>query len=101
MLKMTSDSDVPRPLQQFSDLFVQRHSNVTPPLPDLSLDELQCYHFVLQVSILYADIVHFTQLSETLSPYQLVATLNQLFGKFDQIAQVDETSSRSKSRKCR
>ena len=42
------------------------------------------------MSILYADIVHFTQLSETLSAHQLVATLNQLFGKFDQIAQVRE-----------
>ena len=72
------------------------------------------------MSILYADIVHFTQLSETLTahqvPYftmmflnkivkdflcksqnwftkissvlQLVATLNQLFGTFDQLAQV-------------
>jgi adenylate cyclase 2 len=40
------------------------------------------------VSILYADIVNFTPLSETLSAHQLVLTLNQLFGKFDQIAQV-------------
>merc|ERR550519_1256059 len=38
MLKMTS-SPHRKPLQQFTDLFVQRHSNV---------------------SILYADIVHFT-----------------------------------------
>ena len=51
---------------QFEDLFVQRHINV---------------------SILYADIVNFTPLSETLSAHQLVATLNQLFCKFDQIAQ--------------
>jgi class 3 adenylate cyclase len=40
------------------------------------------------VSILYADIVNFTPLSETLSAHQLVLTLNQLFGKFDQLAQV-------------
>ena len=56
-----------QPLSQFQDLFVQRHSNV---------------------SILYADIVNFTQLSETLSAYHLVATLNQLFARFDQMAQV-------------
>lgn len=54
-------------LSQFQDLFVQRHSNV---------------------SILYADIVNFTPLSETLSAYHLVAMLNQLFARFDQIAQV-------------
>ena len=72
--------------------------------------------FFSQVSILYADIVHFTQLSETLTAHQvaqgnctffvdnsyflsdvfpscsslpqLVATLNKLFGTFDQLAQV-------------
>ena len=41
-----------------------------------------------QVSILYADIVNFTPLAETLTASQLVSTLNQLFGRFDQIAQV-------------
>ena len=68
MVKMTDSSSYgqSRQVAQFEDLFVQRHSNV---------------------SILYADIVNFTPLSETLSAYQLVATLNQLFGKFDQIAQ--------------
>lgn len=39
-------------------------------------------------SILYADIVNFTPLSEKLSASELVDTLNQLFGRFDQIAQV-------------
>ena len=68
MVKMTDSSSYgqSRRMAQFEDLFVQRHSNV---------------------SILYADIVNFTPLSETLSAYELVATLNQLFGKFDQIAQ--------------
>ena len=68
MVKMTDSSSYgqSRQMAQFEDLFVQRHSNV---------------------SILYADIVNFTPLSETLSAYQLVATLNQFFGKFDQIAQ--------------
>ena len=40
------------------------------------------------VSILYADIVNFTPLSERLSASDLVKTLNELFGRFDQIAQV-------------
>lgn len=52
--------------QRFHELYVQRHNNV---------------------SILYADIVNFTRLSEQLSASDLVQTLNELFGRFDQIAQ--------------
>lgn len=44
-------------------------------------------------SILYADIVNFTPLSEQLSASDLVKTLNELFGRFDQIAQVKENIS--------
>ncbi|XP_017466015.1 PREDICTED: adenylate cyclase type 2 isoform X2 [Rhagoletis zephyria] len=50
---------------RFHELHVQRHNNV---------------------SILYADIVNFTPLSEQLSASDLVKTLNDLFGRFDQIA---------------
>ncbi|CAH2218089.1 jg26764 [Pararge aegeria aegeria] len=52
---------------RFHEMHVQRHNNV---------------------SILYADIVNFTPLSERLSASDLVKTLNELFGRFDQIAQV-------------
>lgn len=52
---------------RFHELHVQRHNNV---------------------SILYADIVNFTPLSEQLTASDLVKTLNDLFGRFDQIAQV-------------
>ncbi|KAF4111694.1 hypothetical protein G5714_008725 [Onychostoma macrolepis] len=38
------------------------------------------------VSILYADIVGFTHLSSTCTPVELVAVLNKLFGRFDDIA---------------
>lgn len=48
------------------------------------------YFFRWSRSILYADIVNFTPLSEQLSASDLVKTLNELFGKFDQIAQVRE-----------
>ncbi|XP_011505014.1 PREDICTED: adenylate cyclase type 2 [Ceratosolen solmsi marchali] len=51
---------------RFHEMYVQRHNNV---------------------SILYADIVNFTTLSEQLSASDLVKTLNELFGRFDQIAQ--------------
>ena len=46
------------------------------------------YLSFLFFSILYADIVNFTPLSEKLTASELVDTLNQLFGRFDQIAQV-------------
>ncbi len=39
-------------------------------------------------SILYADIVGFTRLATDCSPGELVHMLNELFGKFDQIAKV-------------
>ncbi|XP_075868618.1 adenylate cyclase type 2 isoform X2 [Nelusetta ayraudi] len=53
----------------FHNLYVQRHTNV---------------------SILYADIVGFTQLASDCSPGELVHMLNELFGKFDQIAKENE-----------
>uniref|UniRef100_A0A668A2B8 adenylate cyclase n=1 Tax=Myripristis murdjan TaxID=586833 RepID=A0A668A2B8_9TELE len=42
------------------------------------------------VSILYADIVGFTKLASTCSPEELVAVLNKLFGRFDDIAKKNE-----------
>ncbi|XP_067870526.1 adenylate cyclase type 2-like [Heterodontus francisci] len=42
------------------------------------------------VSILYADIVGFTRLASECSPKELVLMLNELFGKFDQIAKDNE-----------
>ncbi len=56
-------------------MYVQRHNNV---------------------SILYADIVNFTPLSEKLTASELVSTLNQLFGRFDQLAQVYTIQYRAK-----
>ncbi|CAL8371742.1 unnamed protein product [Boreogadus saida] len=53
----------------FHNLYVQRHTNV---------------------SILYADIVGFTRLASDCSPGELVHMLNELFGKFDQIAKDNE-----------
>lgn len=45
-------------------------------------------HCFLYFSILYADIVGFTRLASDCSPKELVIMLNELFGKFDQIAKV-------------
>ena len=44
------------------------------------------YHF--HCSILFADIVNFTPLTSSLSPYKLIVVLNELFGKFDVLAEV-------------
>ncbi|EDV97789.1 adenylate cyclase type 2 isoform X2 [Drosophila grimshawi] len=54
---------------RFHELHVQRHINVT---------------------ILFADIVNFTPLSSSLTASDLVKTLNDLFGRFDQIAQENQ-----------
>ncbi|MGH0166277.1 UNVERIFIED_CONTAM: hypothetical protein FKN15_055001 [Acipenser sinensis] len=56
----------------FHSLYVKRHRNV---------------------SILYADIVGFTRLASDCSPKELVIMLNELFGKFDQIAKAREPPS--------
>ncbi|BET03242.1 CurlyCc [Nesidiocoris tenuis] len=70
LLKMT-DACVGKYNKQsrFHDMYVQRHNNV---------------------SILYADIVNFTPLSERLSASDLVKTLNELFSRFDQLAQENQ-----------
>lgn len=72
MLKMADACQEVANKQSFHEMYVQRHNNV---------------------SILYADIVNFTPLSEQLSASDLVKTLNELFGRFDQIAQVGAFSS--------
>ena len=51
----------------FSELFIERHENVT---------------------IIFADICKFTELTTRLSVDKLVKTLNDLFGKFDSAAEV-------------
>ncbi|XP_073947635.1 adenylate cyclase type 2 Ac76E isoform X2 [Choristoneura fumiferana] len=69
MLKMADACADSSKQTRFHEMHVQRHNNV---------------------SILYADIVNFTPLSERLSASDLVRTLNELFGRFDQIAQENQ-----------
>ena len=40
-----------------------------------------------EVTVLFADLVGFTQLSANLSPYQLVNLLNKIFSSFDELAE--------------
>ena len=51
----------------FSDMYVSEHENVT---------------------ILYADVVKYAQLTVRLPVKQLVETLNELFGRFDEASTV-------------
>jgi hypothetical protein len=55
---------------QFKKIYMSRHENV---------------------SILYADIVGFTAISSTYSASELVKILNELFARFDRLAEVKNT----------
>lgn len=48
------------------------------------------YASFLHASILFADIKGFTLLSMTMSAQELVRTLNELFCRFDRLAEVRE-----------
>lgn len=64
---MKKDIVNPRVSGQFHKIYIQKHENV---------------------SILFADIVGFTVLSSHLPAPELVRLLNELFGRFDQLAYV-------------
>ncbi|XP_038626825.1 adenylate cyclase type 3 isoform X3 [Tachyglossus aculeatus] len=65
MLKDMKRDKTQQELQQFNTMYMYRHENV---------------------SILFADIVGFTQLSSTCSAQELVKLLNELFARFDKLA---------------
>ncbi|XP_072135700.1 adenylate cyclase type 7 isoform X2 [Mobula birostris] len=67
--RLKENNYYPHKRDNFHSLYVKRHQNV---------------------SILYADIVGFTRLASDCSPKELVVMLNELFGKFDQIAKENE-----------
>ncbi|XP_077314525.1 adenylate cyclase type 7 [Lithobates pipiens] len=67
--RLKETNDIRQADKNFHSLYVKRHQNV---------------------SILYADIVGFTRLASDCSPKELVVMLNELFGKFDQIAKENE-----------
>jgi len=87
--KKTADATV-----YAEELAIERdHSEklLTNILPVLIADRLkkgesQIAETFPEVTVLFADIVGFTQLSEKLSPRQLVGMLNDVFGKFDELA---------------
>ncbi|KAG8522508.1 Adenylate cyclase type 3 [Galemys pyrenaicus] len=66
MLKDMKKDESQKDQQQFNTMYMYRHENV---------------------SILFADIVGFTQLSSACSAQELVKLLNELFARFDKLAQ--------------
>ena len=64
-MEMKEDIRLPRELGQFHKIYIQRHENV---------------------SIVFADIVGFTVLASQCTAQELVRLLNELFGRFDQLA---------------
>ncbi|KAK7906916.1 hypothetical protein WMY93_015528 [Mugilogobius chulae] len=64
-MKNQADQKEVQRQQQFNTMYMYRHENV---------------------SILFADIVGFTQLSSTCSAQELVKLLNELFARFDKLA---------------
>lgn len=54
---------------------------------------IEFYNFTYISSILFADIVGFTVLSTQCSAQELVRLLNELFGRFDQLANVSKINS--------
>uniref|UniRef100_A0A8C0H953 Adenylate cyclase type 3 n=1 Tax=Chelonoidis abingdonii TaxID=106734 RepID=A0A8C0H953_CHEAB len=65
MLKDMKKDPSQKEMQQFNTMYMYRHENV---------------------SILFADIVGFTQLSSYCSAHELVKLLNELFARFDKLA---------------
>ncbi|XP_054617119.1 adenylate cyclase type 3-like [Dunckerocampus dactyliophorus] len=65
-LKNSADQNEVQQQQQFNTMYMYRHEHV---------------------SILFADIVGFTQLSSTCSAQELVKLLNELFARFDKLAE--------------
>ncbi|KAL7987184.1 hypothetical protein Chor_006103, partial [Crotalus horridus] len=65
MLKDMKKDASQKEMQQFNTMYMYRHENV---------------------SILFADIVGFTQLSSACSAQELVKLLNELFARFDKLA---------------
>lgn len=61
-------------------MWVQQH--------DVSIN---VFFLLLPCSILFADIVGFTQLSSSCSAQELVKLLNELFARFDKLAAVSFT----------
>ena len=66
---------------------IRKEMYKAPNEGDTQFKKLYIYHMD-NVSILFADIKGFTQLASTTSAQQLVKILNDLFARFDKIAEV-------------
>lgn len=81
----------------FSNSYIEKHENVRycfqfDVIPHY-LKFIMCYiSLSYDFSILFSDMVNSVKLTSTLTAKQLVIVLNELFGCFDEIANVNTTS---------
>lgn len=63
--------------------------NILPaPIAErLKANDMRIADYYDSVTVMFADLVNFTQMSEKMSPTQLVDLLSQVFLKFDQLAE--------------
>jgi len=63
--------------------------NILPPeiAQRMKNGERELADYFLEVSVLFADIVNFTVISQNISPEQVVKNLNLIFKEFDELAQ--------------
>ena len=76
---------------------IRKEMYKTPNEADTQFKKLYIYHMD-NVSILFADIKGFTQLASTVSAQQLVKILNDLFARFDKIAEVRNRRSKKREK---
>lgn len=79
------NSCIPNDLvEEIKDLSKKMRNSQTSPFHDLYVQQHS------DVSILYADIVNFTPLAAECTAEELVKMLNELFGRFDQLAKKNQ-----------
>ncbi|CAG0878524.1 unnamed protein product [Darwinula stevensoni] len=86
---MEMKADIISPVErQFHKIYIQRHENVSCAICHLLRLTVVCVSVVCVSfgSILFADIVGFTVLASQCTAQELVRLLNELFGRFDQLA---------------
>ena len=80
--------DLCSPASEKSNLYLNRFNNVRYFLKITFTFNIKFHFCFLYISILFADIIGFTALSSRITAQQLVEALNELFARFDVLAQV-------------
>jgi guanylate cyclase len=83
---ITAKNEIQHLLQAEQEITERLLINVLPEeiAPRLKAGEVVAEHFD-SASVMFADIVHFTELSSQLSPEEMVRLLNEIFSDFDEL----------------